>query len=271
MWRFRSDKSGDLGLDRVERAGLVFYRNAEWGDLAHGIFTRQGGVSKSQWTSLNVGGSNGDDAAAVTENHQRMYRAADVDGGNAVTTWLVHSVYTVVVEQPPNGNQRLHKADAMITRLPGVPLVMRFADCVPILLYDPATPAIGLGHAGWRGTVCGMAGKMVEAMRSSFGSNPDDIEAVIGPAISQRNYQVGEEVVSAAQSQYGDDSDLILADPTDGSSYLDLWLANQMDLQSKGVGKIKILGICTFDNVADFYSHRAENGQTGRFGVVISL
>ena len=258
-------------MDRVERAGLIFYQNLEWGGLAHGIFTRHGGVSESQWTSLNVGGSNGDNAAAVAENHRRMYRAADVNGDNAVTTWLVHSVETVDLERPPNGNWQLPKADAIITRLTSVPLVMRFADCVPILLYDPATPAIGLGHAGWRGTVRGMAGKMVEAMRHSFSSNPSDIEAVIGPAISQRNYQVGDEVVAAALSHYGCDSELVWRDPTEGSSYLDLWLANQLDLERSGVRKIKVLRICTYDKVADFYSHRAENGQTGRFGVVISL
>ena len=258
-------------MERVDRAGLVFYRNEAWGDLAHGIFTRHGGVSTSHWTSLNVGGSNGDDAAAVAENHRRMYRAADVNGEQAVTTWLVHSVETVTIGRSPNGRRRLPKADAMITRLTGIPLVMRFADCVPILLYDRETPAIGLGHAGWRGTVRGIAGRMVDAMRRSFGSKPSNIEAVIGPAISRRNYQVGEEVAQAAHSYFESDSDTVCRDPIDGSPQLDLWLANQIDLERHGVRKIKVLRICTFDNVADFYSHRAESGQTGRFGVVISL
>lgn len=258
-------------MERVDHAGLVFYRNEAWDDLAHGIFTRHGGVSKSHWASLNVGGSNGDDAAAVAENHRRMYRAADVNGEQAVTTWLVHSVEIVTIDRPPNGKRQLPKADAMITRLTGIPLVMRFADCAPILLYDRATPAIGLGHAGWRGAVRGIAGRMVEAMRRSFGSTPANIEAVIGPAISRRNYQVGEEVARAASNYFEDCSDTVWRDPVDGSPYLDLWLANQVDLERRGVRKIDVLRICTFDNVADFYSHRAENGQTGRFGVVISL
>ncbi len=258
-------------MERVNRAGLEFYRNEAWNDLAHGIFTRRGGVSKSHWTSLNVGGSNGDDAAAVAENHRRLYRAADVNGEQAVTTWLVHSVETITVDRPPDGKRRLPKADAMITRLTGIPLVMRFADCVPILLYDRVTPAIGLGHAGWRGTVRGIAGKMVEAMRHSFGSEPTNIEAVIGPAISRRNYQVGEEVAGAARSYFGAGSGAVWHDPIDGSPHLDLWLANQVDLERHGVREIEVLRICTYENVADFFSHRAENGQTGRFGVVISL
>ena len=200
-------------MERVESAGLIYYRHEAWEDLAHGIFTRHGGVSHSQWTSLNVGGSNGDNAAAVAENHRRMYRALDANGDQAVTTWLVHSVDTITIDRPPNGKRQLPKADAMITRLTGIPLVMRFADCVPILLYDRATPAIGLGHAGWRGAVCGMAGRMVEAMRRSFGSEPSGIEAVIGPAISRRNYQVGEAVAQAAYQYFGADAEAVWRGP----------------------------------------------------------
>ena len=258
-------------LERVERNSVIFYRNNAWGKLAHGIFTRHGGVSASHWKTLNVGGSNGDDPAAVAENHRRMYRALDIDGSRAVTTWLVHSVDAVVIDSPPNGDRDLPRADGMITNLAGIPLVMRFADCVPLLYYDPVARAIGLGHAGWRGTVQGMAGKMVQAMRRRFGSNPADIEVVIGPAISRRNYQVGEEVAAAAKRHFGDCAELVCRRDNDGSAYLDLWLANRFELERHGVTKIELLNICTFDNHDDFFSHRAERGRTGRFGVVLSL
>ena len=258
-------------MDRVEQSGLAYYRNEAWPTLSHGIFTRHGGVSRAQWWSLNVGGNNGDDSEAVKENHKRMFRAANVNESRVATTWLVHSTETIVVEEPSDSQTRLAKADGMITDRTDTPLVMRFADCVPLLLYDRCQRVIGLGHAGWRGTVNGMAGKMVDAMREAYGSRPENIEVVIGPAISQPNYQVGEEVVSEVQAYFGEASGLIRRDPVDKSAYLDLWLANEIDFRQRGVDKVKVLRLCTFENLRDFFSHRAERGKTGRFGVVMSL
>lgn len=258
-------------MQRVSQAGLSYYRHEAWNSLAHGIFTRRGGVSQSHWTSLNVGSVNGDDAEAVRENHRRMYRAIDVNAKRAVTTWLVHGADTIAVEHPAKGRSWLAPADGMITNQPDTPLVMRFADCVPLLLYDPAKRAIGLGHAGWRGTVKNMAAGMVKAMRNAYGSQPEDIEAMIGPAISQRNYQVGEDVAAQVYACYGGEPDLISRDPDSGRARFDLWRANQLDFARQGVRNVTVMRICTFDNTHDFFSHRAEQGKTGRFGVVISL
>ena len=258
-------------MERIEHSGLAFYRNRGWQNLAHGIFTRLGGVSKGHWTSLNIGSNNGDDGAAVGENHQRMYDAANLCGDRATTTWLVHGTDVVVVDAPRNGRSWLAKADGMITDQPDLPLVMRFADCVPLLMYDPVKPAIGLGHAGWRGTVSGMAAKMVNAMQRAYGSSPQDIQVVVGPAISRDNYEVGNEVAYEAHKYYGDASEVVWQDPDDGSAFFDLWLANQLDFQRMGVENVKVLRLCTYDNTDEFFSHRAEQGKTGRFGVVISL
>ena len=259
------------GLERIERKRLVYYRNRAWPRLAHGIFTRHGGVSGGQWASLNVGGSNGDRPERVRENQRRMAAALNVKGQNAVTAWLVHSVDVVVVERAEKRRGLLGKADGLITRLPDVPLVMRFADCVPLLFYDRGAGVIGLAHAGWRGTVQGMAAAMVRKMQACFGCAPADIEVVMGPAISQRNYQVGGEVAAAATAYFGAQPGLICRDQSDGSAYLDLWRANQLDLERSGVRSIECLRICTCDGRADFYSHRGEAGATGRFGVVMSL
>ena len=258
-------------MERVSQSGLSYYRHEAWDTVAHGIFTRRGGVSESHWTSLNVGGTNGDDADAVKENHRRMYRAVDVNAKRAVTAWLVHGADTIAVDHPAEGRSWLAQADGMITNQPDTPLVMRFADCVPLLLYDPAKRAIGLGHAGWRGAVKGMAASMVKQMRNVYGSRPEDIEAVIGPAISQRNYQVGEEVVAQVYARYGEAPRLISRGPDRGRACFDLWQANQLDLERQGVRNVTALRICTFENTDEFFSHRAEQGKTGRFGVVISL
>lgn len=258
-------------MERIERAGLAYYRNEHWRELTHGIFTRRGGASRGQWSSLNVGGNIGDDFAAVSENHRRMYDAVKAQRDRAATTWLVHGCDVLTVDAPPNGKRWLAKADGMITDQPELPLVMRFADCVPLLFYDAAKGAIGLGHAGWRGTVKGIAARIVRAMGSAYGSRPQDIQVVIGPAISRANYPVGSDVATAAFRYYGEASGVIAVDPRDGAACLDLWLANQLDLQQAGVENIEVLRLCTYEHSDEFFSHRAEQGKTGRFGVIISL
>ncbi|MDE2749896.1 MAG: peptidoglycan editing factor PgeF [Chloroflexota bacterium] len=258
-------------MEKIQRASLTFYRDEDWGGLRHGVFTRHGGVSESPWDTLNMGASIGDSAAAVKENHARMYRALDVCGERATSCWLIHGVDTLVVTAETLGNGPLLKADAMVTNQPDAPLVMRYADCVPLLFYDRARQAIGLGHAGWRGALAGIASRIVQVMRQTYGSRPADIEALVGPAISRRNYRVGEDVADQAQAYFGESAGVIWRDPADGKPHLDLWRANRLDLQRCGVTKIKVLPICTYENTKDFYSHRAEAGRTGRFGVLISL
>ena len=184
---------------------------------------------------------------------------------------MVHSVEILVVKADTHNNGHLQKADAIVTDQPDTPLVMRYADCVPLLLYDPVKRAIGLGHAGWRGTANGMASNIVRKMRETYDCKPQDMEFVIGPAISRRNYQVGEEVVAQADAYFGGSAGVIWRDPVDCEPYFDLWSANRLDLERCGVTNVKVLDICTYENTEDFYSHRAENGTTGRFGVVMSL
>ncbi len=257
-------------MKRVTRLGLTYFRSERWPGLRHGIFTRHGGVSQSRFRSLNLGASIGDDMDAVRENHKRIYRALDVNGARAASCWLVHGTETIVVNGAPAAAGRLRKADGLITDQPDTPLVMRFADCAPLLLFDRHRRAIGLGHAGWRGTVRGMAAQLVGAMQAEFSSRPHDIEAVIGPAISWRNYRVGEDVAAQARAYFGDAPGVIQR-AADGAPHLDLWRANEIDLARSGVDKVQRLDLCTYDNSADFFSHRAEAGATGRFGVVISL
>ena len=141
-------------MKRVEAQGLAWYQFASL-PVRHGVFTRHGGVSAAPWASLNLGGNVGDDPLAVRENHQRMYAALGVDDGRVCTVWQVHSADVVYAAGPVPGRRWLAAADGLITDRPDTPLAMRFADCTPILAYDPQHGAIGLAHAGWRGTVQG--------------------------------------------------------------------------------------------------------------------
>ena len=257
-------------MQRVEARELVYYR---FGSLpvCHGVFTRHGGVSSTPWASLNLGGNVGDDPQAVRENHRRMYAALDVDSSRACTVWQVHSADVVYASGPTPGRRWLAAADGLITDRPGVPLAMRFADCTPILAVDPVRGAIGLAHAGWRGTVQGIASALVQAMTTAFGTRPADVVAGIGPSIGPEHYQVGEEVIEAVRAHFGNTDGLISVNPVDGSAYLDLWAANERDLQRAGVQQIEIAAISTASNIDEFFSHRAERGLTGRFGAVMCL
>lgn len=260
-------------MQRCNGGEVVYYEFDQWtgGDpIIHGVFTRLGGVSVPPWGSLNLGGTVGDDPAAVRENHRRVYATLDLDEARACTVWQVHSADTVVVHHPVPNRRWLARADGMITDRPGVPLMMRFADCVPILLYDPAHHAIGMAHAGWRGTVKGAAKSALDAMRAAYGTRPQDVRAGIGPSIGPERYQVGEEVVEAVRDSFGQGDGLINR-AEDGSAYLDLWAANRLALERAGVTWIEVAGMCTASHTDEFYSHRAENGHTGRFGVVIAL
>jgi polyphenol oxidase len=256
-------------LELIQAGDLQYYRSGM--TAKHGIFTRAGGVSPYPFSGLNLGGTVGDDVANVHRNHALMYDVMAVDGKHAVTTWQVHGADVVVAYAPVPERKWLAKADGMITNQANVPLVMRFADCVPLLYHDPVKNAIGLAHAGWRGTVQGMAREMVYAMQDAYGSKSKDIVVVIGPSISQAHFQVGEEVIAAIHARYGVDDALVCRDPKDGTAYVNLWEANRRDLQAAGVENIEVMGLCTYERTDQFYSHRAEKGRTGRFGVVLSL
>jgi hypothetical protein len=242
-----------------------------WPQLTHGVFTRHGGVSRNPWASLNVGGNVGDDPRAVRRNHELMYAALGASEARACTVWQVHSADVVIANGPVRGRRWLALADAMITDRAGVTLSMRFADCVPLLFCDRRQGVIAMAHAGWRGTVGGIGRRVVETMVRSYGCRPQDIQAGIGPSIGPAAYQVGEEVVDAVRAHFGDNDDLVWRDPTDGTAYLDLWAANRCDLLRAGVEQIEVAEICTAHHTDEFFSHRAEKGQTGRFGALMTL
>ncbi len=260
-------------MERVTREGLTYYRFDGWAGIRHGIFTRQGGASRAPFASLNLGGNVGDDPKAVRQNHERMYATLDVDDAKACTVWQVHSADVVIANQPVSGRRWLAHADGLMTDRVDLPLSMRFADCTPILYHDPRKGVIAIAHAGWRGTVQGIAGIVIRAMVSAYGCDPADIRAGIGPAIGPNKYQVGEEVFAAVQEHFGTTAGLVRRDPTDGTAYLNLWAANQLDLERAGVlsEHIEVAGLCTAEHVDEFFSHRQEKGKTGRFGAVIAL
>ncbi len=238
--------------------------------VRQGIFTRRGGVSSAPWHSLNLGGSVGDDPAHVAENRTRAFRAMGCEPDSVPDVWLVHGTDIVYADGAPRLDQPLVKADIIFTDNPNVSLFMRFGDCVPILLHDPQKKVIGIIHAGWLGTVRGVVQAAVEGMQSHYGCKPENIIAGIGPSIGVDHYEVGADVISQFQEKFMQDADQMLQ-TRNGVTFLDLWIANAIQLKNAGVEQIQISGICTACRVDDWFSHRAEKGKTGRFGALMKL
>lgn len=238
--------------------------------VKHGVFTRRGGVSPAPWQSLNVGGTVGDDVARVRENRARCFNAFGRPLGSIFDVWQVHSADAVVAAAPRPPTVDPQKADIIFTDRPEVTLYMRFADCVPILLYDSQKGVIGLAHAGWLGTVRGASSAAVRAMTESYGSKPSDILAAIGPSIGPDHYEVGPDVVAQVEQAFGSETRQ-LVEARNGSTYLDLWAANRHQLEISGVEQVEVAGLCTACHLDDWFSHRAEQGKTGRFGALMAL
>ncbi len=238
--------------------------------IKQAVFTRHGGVSLAPWHSLNLGGSVGDDPAHVAENRVRVFQSMGCEPASIHDVWLVHGTSIVYADAPRPLDQPSAKADIIFTDNPNVSLFMRFGDCVPILFHDPKKHMIGIAHAGWMGTVRGVVQTAVEGMQSHYGCKPEDIVAGIGPSIGVDHYEVGADVISQFQEKYNKDVDQILQ-TRNGSTYLDLWTANAIQLRNAGVEQIQISGLCTACHLDDWFSHRAEKGKTGRFGAIMAL
>ena len=236
----------------------------------HAIFTRHGGLSPEPWSSLNVGGTVGDDLARVRANRNLSLKALECSPESVFDVWQVHSADVVHATAPRPDSESVQRADIILTDKPDVTLYMRFADCVPILVHDPRKGVVGVAHAGWMGTLHNVATMTVNAMKDQYGSNPADIVAGIGPSIGPDHYEVGADVILQVMQRFGDESELVLKSHN-GKIHFDLWKTNRMLLERAGVEKIEVAEVCTACNTDDWFSHRAEKGRTGRFGALITL
>ncbi len=247
--------------------GLVFYSLPSFCEITCAFFTRLGGVSKPPFDSLNVGHTVGDDPGAVEENHRRIFEALGIFGSQIVTARQVHGLEVAVVDEGHQGKV-IPNTDGLLTSTPGTFLMLRFADCVPVVLYDPGKGAVGLLHAGWKGSIMGIAFKAVKLMQEAFGSRPEEILAGIGPSIGPCCYEIGDDVAELAQDFWPEPP---ITRTPQGRMYLDLWELNRRWLLKAGVVRVELSGICTSCRKEEFFSHRASGGLTGRFAVVVGL
>lgn len=257
---------------RQEQNGVPYYTFealAGHEGIVHAVFTRLGGVSRPPFVELNVGHLVGDDLAAVETNHRLIYQTLGLSNRQVVTARQIHGDRVAIVSADDCGTV-VPATDALITDTGGVNLMLRYADCLPIFLYDPERRAVGLGHAGWRGTAAGVARRMVSTMVECLASNPSRIIAGLGPAIGPCCYQVGPEVVQMVKPAL-DDWERALHHLGGNDFYLDLREANRQHLMQTGVPGVEISDVCTACHTDEFFSHRAERGTTGRFAAVMGI
>jgi len=245
--------------------------------IKHGISTRLGGTSNQPFSSLNLGLHNGDQEEQVICNRQLFCQGLGVSAEKVVTAQQVHGDRIVVVtkEHIGRGATRYEEAiadtDALITNIPDIPLLLFFADCVPVLIVDPVHQVIGIAHAGWKGTVDLIGQKTLLAMQKHFGTNPEECLAAIAPSVGPCCYEVDDIVIRKLQEPFKNWGTLITQ--KDDKKYLDLWEANRQQLEQVGMkhSNIVVSKICTSCNKELFFSYRAESGCTGRIGAMIVL
>ncbi len=240
--------------------------------LVHAFSTKIGGVSKSYFSSMNLGFNRGDANENVTENYRRFCSAIGIEPDALVFSSQTHSTIIRRAGRSELGSGSVRKAlrsscDGLATDEPGVFLATLYADCVPLYFYDPVKNAVALSHAGWRGTLNDMAGTTVRFMVREFDSCPADIIMGIGPSIGRCCFEVGKDV-----------SELFLRLPEETisgavSDHIDLQLLNRRSAMKSGVPdhNIETADICTKCNSEWLFSHRATKGKRGSLCAVIGI
>jgi YfiH family protein len=221
--------------------------------IRHGFFTRQGGVSKGMYGSLNCGLGSRDDAESVRQNRALVAETLGVPAGRLLTLYQIHSARAVIVDKPWNGEAA--GADALVTRTPGLAIGALTADCAPILLCDPQARVIAAAHAGWRGALSGIAEATMAAMEE-LGAKRERVVAVIGPSISQRAYEVGSDYVDRFLAEEPASETFFMTDESSGEPHFDLSGYVAERLSRAGVGSVSDLGLCTYCDETRLFSYR---------------
>jgi len=263
--------------------------------LVQGFSTRPGGASAlGESRVLNLGSTEWDTAERVAANRAAFLRALGAGGASLVRLRQCHGDVIHRVDVAP---AQTLQGDALITRTPGLLLAVQTADCVPILLADPRQRAVAAVHAGWRGTLARIAEKALGRMKMEFDTRAEDVVAAVGPAIGRCCYEVGPEVAQAFAGQFESARDWFeghfdrLAGGDDPAPFpwlsmtppgheapaprvrLDLQAANRWQLEAAGVPPAQIASsaLCTACRTDLLFSHRRENGRTGRMMAVIGI
>lgn len=254
---------------------ITFPSFEKYDDLLHCFTTRRGGVSQGEFESMNIGFSTGDSDENIRRNIEIMAEMLNIDVNDIVKTYQTHTNTIKYVTEEHKGKifgKSLFKdVDGIYTDKRNIALMSFHADCTPVFFYDPVKKIIGLAHAGWRGTLLNIAGRMVKAFVSDFNSDPKDIKAAIGPSLGSCCFEVDKDV-----------ADLFLSENEEFKKYMEikvpkyhfnLWEINKYLLMKEGIREedIEISGICTKCNNDLFFSHRAQGGKRGLLAGILMM
>lgn len=214
-----------ISFDKLDRAGVV-----------NAFSTRIGGVSEGYLGSMNLSFHRGDDADLVMENHRRFAAAVGYDHEKLVFSDQVHKtdIYKVTEKDAGKGIIResdILEIDGLMTDVPGIPLMTFYADCVPVLFYDPVKKVVAANHSGWKGTVSKISGHMINRLKSEYGTSPENLICAIGPSICKNCYEVSEDVAERFMAAYTEaEAAQIVFSKGNGKYLLDLHKANYYNL-----------------------------------------
>ncbi len=262
----------------VSAIPLLYFKNLlSFNQLIHAITTRIGGFSTAPYHTLNLGIATGDEDAAVLKNYRVVSAALGFDLSLLVAVRQVHGIRVMCVDsaQPKTHSSPLvlplNGYDALITSESGITLMVRIADCVPMILFDSQQGVAAVVHAGWRGTLAGIAERTVTVMRERYQCIPEHILAGIGPSLGPCCCEVQREVAQLFNANTPGMGSYVIE--KDDSLFLNLWEANRRQLVRQGIpeGNIEVAQLCTSCRTDLFFSYRREKGKTGRFGAFVGL
>ncbi|WP_127533525.1 peptidoglycan editing factor PgeF [Paenibacillus kobensis] len=277
--------------EQAQRSGASLLTLNSWtqqhAGITAGFTTRLGGVSGKPWESLNMGLHVGDKNEDVVANRMLLTEALGWPFEAFTCAEQVHGHRVQVVSAEDAGKGRdsrqtaFQDTDALITNVPGVLLASFYADCVPLYFYDSENNAVGLAHAGWKGTALEIAVRTVEAMREEYGTDPAKLRGAVGPAIGVCCYEVDGPVIGRMEElclSLGDDrgadaTDRMVQHKGNGKAMLDLKEINRHIMIKAGILPIHIelSTWCTSCKSDILFSHRAEHGATGRMASWIGI
>lgn len=260
---------GNMNLEIKNGVGLLKFK--DWQNvkgITHCFSTRIGGVSQNEFASMNLGFGRGDINVSVFRNYELMANALEVDKESFIAGAQDHNLGIRRVDSLNAGigiykPRDMESIDGLCTNELGVTLVIYGADCVPIYYYDPVNRAIAVAHAGWKGTIRGMAKEMVLRMAQEFGTNPKDLLVAIGPSASKESYEVDGQC--AKEFLALPNSETIITKNDNDKYQADMWQCNINFLTESGVPveNITVGDVCTIKNSDLVFSHRVTMGHRG--------
>lgn len=243
-----------------------------YSNISHFITTREGGVGVGNYGTFNCSPHCGDNPTHQTVNQKILLEELNITPKLVIHPYQTHQDKVAIIDSnffsfsQKESRERLIGYDAVVTALPQTLLCIATADCVPILLLDPEKGVVAAVHAGWRGTVSKIVLKTLQVMQEEFGSRPKNILAGIGPSISLKAFEVGDEVVDQFGVVGFPLTRVVRKNEKTGKSHIDLWLANELLLEEFGLSKdhIERSELCTYTNNTTFFSARRLGIKSGR-------